>query len=126
GSQPRPHLNRLRKTMHRLCRSRKNFEHSSLGVRDAGACGGASRRLSVASREHGPPSTPHWHRSCEACPCQGQRSSGVSATSEISLTGPPNAHSKLQTAPRAYPTAAGRVPRLTKDSEGARCTRHAA
>jgi len=38
----------------------------------------------------------------------------------------PNAHSKLQTASRAYPNAAGRVPRLAKDSEGARCTRHAA
>jgi hypothetical protein len=42
------------------------------------------------------------------------------------LGGPANAYSKLQTAPRACPGAAGRVPRLTLASEGARCTRHAA
>src|SRR5437870_11530458 len=29
-----------------------------------------------------------------ALPCQGQRSSGVSATSELSLTCPPNAHAE--------------------------------
>jgi len=49
----------------RLRRSRHNFEHSSLSMSDAGACGGASRRLSVGSREHGPPSTSFLHRTCE-------------------------------------------------------------
>ena len=37
-----------------------------------------------------------------------------------------HAHSKLQAASRAGPTAAWRLPRLTNASEGARCSRHAA
>jgi len=110
----------------RLRRSRHNFEHSSLSMSDAGACGGASRRLSVASREHGPPSTSFLHRTCERQRVPGATILWGMGDERNRLSCPPNAHSKLQTAPRACPTAAGRVPRLTKNSEGAMCTRHAA
>src|SRR5207244_13413473 len=90
---------RERKREERACdgsqpRSRKNFEHPSLGLRAAGACGGpaAASVLPLGSTDL------RLHPTCtglvNARPCQGQRSSGVWATSELSLTCPPNTAAK--------------------------------
>src|SRR5207244_1109979 len=61
-----------------------------------------------------------------ALPCQGQRSSGVWATSELSLTCPPNAHAELRAGLPRRPYAARRPPRPRAQPEEARCGRRAA
>ena len=114
----------LESTNLRLHRSRDDFEHSSPSMSDAEACGGASRRLSVASREHGPPSAPHLHQTCEGKRVpkgnnplgQGRREKSVSC---VHLT--PTLSCKA--ARRACLTAARWLPRLTLASEGAMCSR---
>ncbi len=111
----------LESTNLRLHRSRDNFEHSSLSMSDAGACGGASRRLSVGPREHGPPSTPFLHRTCQRKHMPMATILCARATREISLSCPPNVHAELRAASRACLSAARQPPRLTKASEGAMC-----
>src|SRR5207244_795365 len=117
---------RERKREERACdgsqpRSRKNFEHPSLGVRDAGACGGpaAASVLPLGStdlRLH-----PTGTGLVNALPCQGQRSSGVSATSELSLTCPPNAHAELRTGLPRRPYRGAAAAATDEASEGAKC-----